>query len=174
MKTKIRLLAIGFMLLLALTSVSAQDISTNTNALPLTQTVKYQNAVEYERSQGERSLLPPGVKVKLRLTDDQLADLKPIEDDFATTCDQYQTANQPRIDAALEAGRRARDSKDETQIQQARQQLQEVWAGLQPYRTRAVKQVRKILTPDQLAILDDPQNQWRENHGNEANDPSAN
>jgi Spy/CpxP family protein refolding chaperone len=174
MKTKIQLLTIGGVLALALTSVSAQDTNTNTNAIPLTQTVKYQNALEHERSLGERSLLPPGVKEKLKLTDDQLADLKPIEDDFANTCQQYQTANQSRIDAAVDAGRRARDSKDETQIEQARKQLQEVWAGLQPYRTRAVKQVRKILTPDQLVILDDPQNQWRENHGTEANDPSAN
>jgi hypothetical protein len=38
----------------------------------------------------------------------------------------------------------------------------------------AVTQIRPLLTPDQLAILDDPQNQWRENHGQEANDPSAN
>jgi hypothetical protein len=38
----------------------------------------------------------------------------------------------------------------------------------------AVNQIRPLLTPDQLAILDDANNQWRENHGQEANDPSSN
>ena len=37
-----------------------------------------------------------------------------------------------------------------------------------------VKQIKPLLTPDQLVILEDPKNQWRENHVNEANDPSAN
>jgi hypothetical protein len=100
--------------------------------------------------------------------------LKPIEDDFANTCQQYQIANQPRIDAAEEANRQARVTKDTAQIQAARKQLQQVWAGLRPYRETAVNQIKPLLTPDQLAILEDPKNQWRENHGQEANDPSAN
>jgi Spy/CpxP family protein refolding chaperone len=123
---------------------------------------------------GERSLLPPGLKEKLKLTDEQRTELKPIEDDFARTCQQYQTANQPRIDAAEESNRQARASKDTAQIQAARKELQQVWAGLQPYRVTAVNQIRPLLTPDQLAILDDANNQWRENHGQEANDPSSN
>jgi Spy/CpxP family protein refolding chaperone len=149
----------------------AQD--TNTNTLTLTQTVKYQKALENDRSLGERSLLPPGLKEKLKLTDAQRTELKPIEADFAKTCQEYQTANQPRIDAAQEANRQARASKDTAQIEAARKQLQQVWAGLRPYREAAVNQIRPLLTPDQLAILDDPKNQWRENHGQEANDPSA-
>ena len=32
----------------------------------------------------------------------------------------------------------------------------------------------ELLTADQITILEDPKNQWRENHGAEANDPSAN
>jgi hypothetical protein len=28
--------------------------------------------------------------------------------------------------------------------------------------------------PEQIEILNDPKNQWRENHAAEANDPSAN
>jgi hypothetical protein len=82
-------------------------------------------------------------------------------------------ANQPRINAALEANRQARESKDTAQIQAARKQLQDVWAGLQPYRAAAVNQIKPLLTPDQLTILEDPRNQWRENHVDEANDPSA-
>ena len=109
-----------------------------------------------------------------KLTDEQRIELKPIEDDFAKTCREYQTANQPRIDAAEEATRQARAAKDTAQIQAARKQLQQVWAGLRPYRVTAVIQIRPLLTPDQLAILEDPKNQWRENHGQEANDPSAN
>ena len=70
--------------------------------------VKYQKAFENDRSLGERSLLPPGLKEKLKLTDEQRGELKPIEDDFANTCQQYQIANQPRIDAAQEAIRQAR------------------------------------------------------------------
>jgi hypothetical protein len=172
MKTKFTLLAISSSLVLAAPALLAQD--TNTNTLPLTQTVKYQKAFENDRSLGEQSLLPPGLEEKMKLTEEQRTELKPIEDDFANTCQQYQIANQPRIDAAEEANRQARESKNTTQIQAARKQLQQVWAGLRPYRETAVKQIKPLLTPDQLAILEDPKNQWRENHGQEANDPSAN
>ena len=175
MKTKLTLLAISSSLVLAAPALLAQDTNTNgTNSLPLNQPVKYQKAFENDRSLGERSLLPPGLKEKLKLTDEQRTELKPIEDDFAKTCQEYQTANQPRIDAAEEANRQARAAKDTAQIQAARKQLQQVWAGLRPYRETAVVHIRPLLTPDQLAILDDPQNQWRENHADEANDPSAN
>jgi len=37
-----------------------------------------------------------------------------------------------------------------------------------------VKKIRPLLTPEQIVILDDPNNQWQENHASEANDPSAN
>ena len=174
MKTKLTLLAISSSVVLAAPALLAQDITTNTNTLPLTETVKYQKAFENDRSLGERSLLPPGLKEKLKLTDEQRGELRPIEDDFAKTCQEYQTANQPRIDAAQEANRQARESKDTAKIEAARKQLQQVWAGLRPYREAAVKQIKPLLTPDQLVILEDPKNQWRENHGSEANDPSAN
>jgi hypothetical protein len=172
MKNKLTLLAISSLLVLAAPALLAQN--TNTNTLPLTQTLKYQAALENDRSLGERSLLSPGLKEKMKLTDAQRTELKPIEDDFANTCQEYQTANQPRIDAAQEANRQARASKDTTQIQAARKQLQQVWAGLQPYREAAVKQIKPLLTPDQLKVLEDPKNQWHENHADEVNDPSAN
>jgi len=172
MKTRFTLFAMGILLALAAPSLPAQII--NTNSLPFVQTGKYKDAFENSRSLGERSLLPPGLKAKLELTDEQRAELKPIEDDFANTSEQYQVANQPRIDAAQEAIRRARESKDTAQIQDARQQLQAVWAGLQPYRDTAIVHIKPLLTPDQITILEDPKNQWRENHGAEANDPSAN
>jgi Spy/CpxP family protein refolding chaperone len=172
MKTKLPLLVISSSLLLAAPALLAQN--TNTNTLPLNQTVKYQVALENDRSLGERSLLPPGLKEKMKLTDEQRADLKPIEDDFANTSQQYQIANQPRIDAAQEANRQARASKDAAQIQAARNQLQQVWAGLQPDREAAINKIKPLLTPDQLKVLEDAKNQWRENHAAEANDPSAN
>jgi len=173
MKTRLTLLAISSLLVLAAPALLAQDTNTNgTNTL--TQTWKYQKAFEYDRSLGERCLLPPGLKEKLLLTDEQRGDLKPIEDDFAKTCWEYQKANQPRIDAAEEATRQARAAKDTAQIEAARKQLQQVWAGLRPYRETAVNQIKPLLTPDQIAILDEAKNQWRENHGQEANDPSAN
>ena len=172
MKTTLTLLGIGTSLFLAAPALLAQ--STNTNSLPLIQTLKYQTTSENERYLGERSLLPPGLKERLKLTDEQKIELKPIEKDFAKTSKEYQAANQPRIDAAQEANRRARESKDTAQIQAARQQLQQVWAGLKPYRETALKQVKPLLTPDQLKILEDPKNQWNENHAVEANDPSAN
>jgi hypothetical protein len=175
MKINFILLAISGLFLLAAPTSPAQDTNTdaNTNSLPLTQTVKYQTALENDRSLGERSLLPPGLKEKMQLTDEQRAELKPIEDDFASTSRQYRAANQPRIDAALEATRQARESKDTAQIQDAREQLQAVWAGLQPDRDSAVDKIKPLLTPDQVTILEDPENQWHENHGTEANDPSA-
>jgi hypothetical protein len=175
MKTKLTLLAISSVLALAAPALLGQDTNTNTNGTNIfTQTWKYQKAFENDRSLGEQSLLPPGLKEKLQLTDEQRGELKPIEVDFAKTCWEYQKANQPRIDAAEEATRQARAAKDTAQIEAARKQLQAVWAGLRPYRETAVTQIRPLLTPDQLTILDDPKNQWRENHGQEANDPSAN
>ena len=160
MKTKFTLLVISSLLLLAAPALLAQNnFTTNT----------YQRAFE-----GERLILPAGLKEKLNLTDEQKVELKPIEDDFANTSRQYQIANQPRIDAALEANRRARTLKDTAQIEAARKQLQDVWAGLQRYRDAAVNQIKPLLTPAQLKVLEDPKNQWRENHADEANDPSAN
>jgi len=173
MKTKFTLLAISSSLMLAAPALLGQDTNNNsTNSL--TQTWKYQKALENDLFLGERSLLPPGLMEKLQLTDEQRGEMKPIEDDFANTCQEYQTANQPRIDAAEEANRQARAAKDTAKIEAARKQLQQVWAGLRPYRVTAVNQIKPLLTPDQLAILDDAKNQWRENHGQEANDPSAN
>lgn len=173
MKNKFLFFVVGSTLLLGSTSLLAQITDTNTNSLPLNQTLKYQVVLENDRALGERGLLPPGLKEKMRLTDEQRGELKPIEDDFAKTSLEYQTANQPRIDAALEANRQARESKDAGQIQAARTQLQNVWAGLQKYRDESVRLARPLLTPDQITILDDPNNQWRENHGSEVNDPSA-
>jgi hypothetical protein len=170
MKTKLTLLIVSSSLVLAAPALRAQ----NTNTLPLTQTLKYQAVLENDRSLGERALLPPGLKEKLKLTDEQRTELKPIEDDFANTSEQYQLVNQPRIDAALEANRQARASKDAAQIQAARKQLQAVWAGLQPYRVTAVERVKPLLTPAQLTVLEEVKNRWRENHAEEANDPSAN
>jgi len=100
--------------------------------------------------------------------------LKPIEDDFFKTSVEYQTVNQPRIDAVLEVNRQARESKDTGRIEAARHQLQQVWAGLQPYRNTAIKQIKPLLTPDQIIVLEDANNQWHENHGSETHDPSAN
>ena len=171
MKTKLTLLAIGGSLWLGAPVLLAQN--TNTNSLPLNQTVKYQVALEYDRSLGERALLPPGLKEKMQLTSEQRTELKPFEDDFAKTSQEYQIANQPRIDAALDVSRQARESKDTARIEAARRQLQIAWAGLQPYRAAAVKQIRPLLTPDQIVVLEDAKNQWHENHGTEANDPSA-
>jgi hypothetical protein len=174
LNTKFTLLVITGSLLVAAPFLPAQTINPNTNSLPLVQTVKYQAALNRDRSRGERALLPPGLKEKLRLTGEQRAGLQPIEDDFAKTSREYQAANQPRIDAAWEAIRQADASKDTTQIQAAHHQLQQEWAGLQRYRADSVGQIRPLLTPDQIAILDAPKNQWRENHGAEANDPSSN
>jgi hypothetical protein len=163
---------IGSSLVLAAPALLAQG--TNTNSIPLTQTVKYQAELEKDRSLGERALLPPGLKEKLKLTDDQKTDLKAIEKEFAKTSLEYKIANQPRIDATLEVSRRARESKDAGQIQTARTQTQQVWEGLQPYRVAAVnKFVKPLLTPDQLKILEDPKNEWHANHVVAANDPSA-
>jgi outer membrane translocation and assembly module TamA len=174
MKIKFILLAGAGCCWLSASSLCAQTNNAGTNSLPLTQTLKYQVALESERSLGESSLLPPGLKEKLKLTDEERSELKPIEDDFAKTSQAYQTANQPRIDAALEANRQARESKSALQIQAARHQLQLVWAGLQKYRDDSVRQVKLVLTPEQITILDDPANQWHENHGSEVNDPSSN
>jgi hypothetical protein len=172
MKTNLTLFVMSSSLVLLTPVLLAQN--TNTNTLPLTQTVKYQAVSENDRSLGERCLLPAGLQEKLRLTAQQRTELKPIEQDFAKTSKEYQVANQPRIDAAHEANRQACVSKDTAQIQAARSQLQQVWAGLLPYREAAVERIKPLLMPEQLAILEDPKNQWRENQANEANDPSAN
>ncbi len=171
MRTRLILIACGGLWLLVAPALRAQPA--NTNTLPLTQTLKYQMALENDLLLGEHAILPPGLKEKLKLTNEQRTELKPIEDDFAKTSQEYQTANEPRIEAAMEANRQARRTGDAVQIQAARQQLQQVWAGLQPYRDAAVKQIKPLLTPEQSVILGDAKNQWRENHSSEVNDPSA-
>jgi hypothetical protein len=107
MKIKLTLLAISGSLVLAAPALLAQDTNNNGTNI-LNQTWKYQKAFENDRSLGEQSVLPPGLKEKLKLTDEQRGDLKPIEGDFANTCQLYQEANQPRIDAAQESLRQAR------------------------------------------------------------------
>lgn len=189
MKTKLLLFAIGSPLLLAAAAMLAQenlstnlatnhstnlsvDLSTNiaavnagtTNAQPR----KYPKALAVEQL-----LLPSGFKEKLKLTEAQRTELKPIEDDFANTSREYRLANQPRIDAANEANRQARAAKDQTQIQAARTQLQQVWAGLKPYRMTDVNRIKPLLTPEQLKILEDPKNQWPEDNAAETEDRSA-
>jgi hypothetical protein len=172
-KTFIRF-AVSSSLLLVTLTLLAQSHTTNTLAPPLGLTVSYQPDPPKVPSPGERGLLPPGLMEKMQLTSDQKVGLKPIEADFADTSAQYQTANQPRIDAALEANRRARKAQDVGQIQAARKQLQDVWAGLQPYRDAAVVKIKPMLTPEQIKMLEDPANQWPENHGAETNIPSSN
>lgn len=138
MKTEFTLLVMSVSLVLVPPALLAQN--TNPNTLPLIQTLKYQVALDADRSLGERALLPPGLKEKLKLTEAQRVELQPIEADFANTSRQYQTANQSRIDAAQAAHRQARAPRDAAQIRAARKQLQTVWAGLKPYRVSAVDQ----------------------------------
>jgi Spy/CpxP family protein refolding chaperone len=163
MNIKLTVFAVSGLLLLAAPSLRSQ----NTN------TFKYQLAFENDRRLGEQSLLPPGLKEKMKLTNAQRNELKAIEDDFTHTSKEYQIANQSRIDSAQEAIRRARASKDKAEIQAARKRLQDVWVGLQREREAAVHQIKPLLTPEQLKVLEDPKNQWQENHADEMNDPSA-
>jgi len=183
MKTKFTLLLMSGSLMLAAPALLAQNITAKTiyintdsdsNSFPIPLTLKYHKALINERSLGEHSLLPPALKDKMGITAEQRDELKPIEDDFASTSQRYEAANQSRIDDAGDVSRQVRGSKNTAQIQAARDQSQAVWAGLEPDRVAAVKQIKPVLTPDQIAILEDPQNQWRENHVYEANDPSAN
>jgi hypothetical protein len=183
MKTKFTLLLMSGSLMLAAPALLAQNITAKTiyintdsdsNSFPIPLTLKYHMVLICDRSLGEHSLLPPGLKEKMRLTGEQRDELKPIEDDFANTSQRYEAANQSRIDAAGDVSRQVRGSKNTAQIQVARDQSQAVWAGLDPERNAAVMQIKPVLTPDQIAILEDPQNRWRENHVYEANDPSAN
>jgi Spy/CpxP family protein refolding chaperone len=181
MKTKITLLVISSSLVLATpvllaqnTNTNALPLLTNTNAVPLKETSKYQAALENDRSLGQRGMLPPGVKEKMKLTNAQRTELKAFEDDFANTSKQYQAANQSRIDAAQESNRRARALKDPAQIRATRKQLHDIWVGLQRDREAAVYRIKPLLTPDQIKVLEDTKNQWRENDDDEMNDPSAN
>jgi hypothetical protein len=172
MKTNLTLFVMSSSLVLLTPALLAQN--TNTNTLPLTETVKYQAVSENDRSLGVQCLLSAGVKEKLMLTAKQRTELKPIEKDFAKTSQEYQAANQPQIDAAEEANRQACASKNMAQIQAARSQLQQAWAGLQPYREAAVEKIKPLLLPEQVAVLQDPKNQWREIYAAEINEPSAN
>lgn len=164
MKTKLILLGIGGSLLLAAPALLAQSIfATNittgeVTSSPSPTVTNTPPRIHPRESGGEQLLLPPGTRNKLRLTNEQKTEMKQIEEDFAKTSREYKAANQPRIDAAREASRQARAAKDPVQIEAARAQLQEVWAGLQPYRTAAVTKIKPLLTPDQLKILDDPTN----------------
>ena len=178
MNTKITLLVISSSLVLAMQALLAQNAKTNalplpnTNSVPLTETAKYQAALEHDRSLGQRSMFSPGLKEKMKLTSAQRTELKPFEEEFANISKQYQAANQSRIDDAQEASRRARASKNPAQIQAARKQLQDIWVGLQRDREAAVHRIKPLLTPEQLKVLEEEQNQWR-NDDDEVNDPSS-
>ena len=172
MKTKFTLLVISSSLVMAAPALLAQN--TNTNTLPLTEIVKCQAGLEKDRALGEQCLLSASVKKKLMLTAVQRTELKPFEKDFAKTSQEYQTANHPRIDAAQEASRQACASKNTAQIQAARNQLQQAWAGLEPSRKAAVEKIKPLLLPEQVAVLQDPKNQWRDIYAAQANEPSAN
>jgi hypothetical protein len=179
MKTKIVLLVISSSLLSAMPALLAQNTNanalppTNTNSVPVTETARYQAALEHDRSLGQRAVFPPGLKEKMKLTSTQRTELKPFEEEFANTSEQYRAANQSRIHDAQEAGRRARASKNAAQIQAARKQLQDIWVGLRRDREAAIHRIKPLLTPEQLRILEDEQNQWP-NDDDEVNDPSAN
>jgi len=172
MKTKLSSFVLSSSLVLLAPALLAQN--TNTNTLPRIQTEKCQAGLENDQALGEQCLLSAGVKKKLMLTPKQRTELKPFEKDFAKRSQEYQAANQPRIDAAQEANRQSCASKNTAQIQAARSQLQQAWAGLEPYREAAVEKIKPLLLPEQVAVLQDPKNQWRENHATEANEPSAN
>lgn len=181
MNTKITLLTVGSLLLLARSAVLAQANSAANNATnvavnsasSIPAATNAEPRTNITSVAGEHLLLPPGLKEKLKLSDEQRAALKAIEDDFARTSQEYKAANQPRIEAAQAAGRQAREAKDQAQIQTARSQWQQVWAGLQPYRSTAVLKFKPLLTPDQLKVLEAPQNQWRDNPPGGAKDLSA-
>ena len=180
MKTKLILLTLGSSLL-CVPVVLAQsnsatnnsqnfgrNLSTNSGINSTTASVTNSPTRNYPGALvDELPLLAPGLKEKLKLTDVQRVELKLIEDDFAKTRQEYKVANQPRIDAAHEANLQARASKDPARIQAAHTQLQQVWAGLEPDRVAALNQVKPLLTPDQLKILDDPKNQWRDTPAND-------
>ncbi len=172
MKITFKQIALVSALLLAAPLARAQN--TNVNNSTNLDAQKYQKELEGDRGLGEQGLLTPGLREKMKLTSEQRTELKIFEQDFANTFRLYKKANQPRIEAALEACRLARASKNQEQIRAARKQLQDVWAGLQPDRAAAIARIKPLLTPAQLAILEDPKNAWRENEDDEANDPSAN
>ena len=181
MKTKITLLVISSSLVLATPALLAQNTNTNalplltnTNSVPFTETAKYQAALENDRALGKRAIFPPGLKEKMKLTNAQRTELKPFEDDFANITKQYQAANQSRIDDAQESNRRARALKDPAQIRATRKILHDIWVGLQRDREAAVYRIKPLLTPDQIKVLEDTKNQWRESDEDEVNDPSAN
>ncbi len=133
MKTTLTLFALGSLLLMAAPALRAQDNFANTNS-PAAGTNRGNIRSRWKTTGplGERALLPPGLKEKMHLTDEQKTELKPFEEDFAVTSGEFQVANQPRIEAAVTVSRQARESKDPAQIQAARLQMQHVWAGLEP------------------------------------------
>jgi hypothetical protein len=168
MKTKFTVSALGSLLLIAPTLPAQTTFSTNittgeVSGSPSPAGTNIPAQIHPREDGGEQLLLPSGTRDKLRLTDEQKAEIKKIEADFANSRREYKAANQPRIDAANEANRQARAAKNPVQIQAARTQRQQVWAGLQPYREAAVTKIKPLLTPDQLKVLDDPANQWDEN-----------
>ena len=162
MKTRIILLIASGSLLLIAYSLPAQSIfATNliTGEVTSSPSPAITNAparIHAKESGGEPLLLPPGIRDKLRLSDEQKTEIQQIEADFASSRREYKAANQPRIDAANEASRRARTAKDPVQIQAASTELKQVWDGLEPYRAAAVTKIKPLLTPEQLTVLEDP------------------
>jgi hypothetical protein len=168
LKSKLYLLGISLSLLQAAPALHAQEnsstnVSANFSVNVSTPTSSVTNAEPRRAAkppERQELLLLPKVKARLEITEAQQSEFRSIEQDFAVTCRQFKAANQPRIDSALEADRQGRNAKDDAQIRAARLQLQQVWSGLQPYRTAATARLKTLLTPAQLRIVEDPANQW--------------
>lgn len=90
---------------------------------------------------------------------------QPSAEAVATTNLEFKVATQLRIDAALEANRLARAAPDPAQLQAARTQIEQIWAGLPPNRATDT---------NRLEILKVSQYRWREDLTAEADDPAAN
>jgi len=155
MKTKLTLLVMGSSLVLATPALLAQKhqhqypLPHPNREIPgrrLRMTGLWANDVSAAR-----------LKEKLQLTADQITDLKLIEDDFANTSQQYQAANQPRIDAAHESNRQARPVEGPGTNSGGRAaSLQQVLGRSPPYREAAVKQIRPLLTRSNFEVLENP------------------
>jgi len=136
MKAKLFAVVLGSSLLLGSSVLRAGD--TNTTSQP-TPPPPHRDGPP----RGMGSILPPQMVEKLNLTEDQKAKLKPIEESFAKAQQEYIAAHKDEIDAARKA-------------------METAMVGLQEQRKAAMEQVKSLLTPEQMALIQSKRGEGRE------------
>lgn len=117
-----------------------------------------------EHAKGPRhamSLLPPKVEQDLSLTADQKAKVDELGAQFAKERDQWMAAHKPAKDFRAEM-KAAKEANDKEKMKALQAEMREHGKPMMELRMKYMDQVRALLTPEQIAKLDDAKKMARD------------